>query len=152
MKTQTHLGSCRPTTKYNPHNRRHMETLKQRTIDGTKYTLERQPTDKAGKQYEYMIRAGKGQPGRTKTINPSTSIYTRAEAESMFKDIIADVQQSQAKARQRERENERSSGMGFGVDSLFDGGGSGPQIPDFGGGFGGGMDDEDDDEPMFPWF
>lgn len=123
-----------------------METLKQRTVDGTEYRLLRQDTDTPGKQYEYKIKVGAGTVGE-KEINPGYEYNRRAEAEQDFNDIISRKQSSAGNTRAQSNRGQ----SGGGVDSFFDGGGSGPQMPDFGG-IGSGMDDDDDDGSQFPWF
>lgn len=136
-----------------------METIKQKSVGGVRYTLERKKTDKFGKQYEYFIRAGKGQTARTKTFNPKQNYYQKREAMSAFNRIVQGKQESAGRNRSRARgEESETRQRGFGMS--LGGGGGAPQMPDFSGGAGGmpmlpgfGMeqkdDDDDDDERGF---
>lgn len=138
-----------------------METIKQKTVDGVRYTLERAETDKFGKQYEYFVRAGKGQAARTKTFNPKQSYYRKREAMSAFNRIVSGKQESAGRNRSRSRNQSEESESRSGGLGLFGGNGGGqPQMPDFSGGAGGmpmlpgfGMqeNDEDDEENTNQW-
>jgi len=126
-----------------------MEVLKERTVEGVKYSLVREKTDAMGKQYEYQVQAGRGQAGRTKTFNPTNNYYRRDEAEQVFTQIVSGKQKSAGRNRARERKRSKSRGLNLGLGDGIGGGmsgGGGPMLPDFGGS----SDDGDAGGPFIP--
>lgn len=92
-----------------------LETVKQRTIQGTNLTLQRGETDKSGKQYEYFIV--QGGEGETREVNTDKEYYTRKEAESDFDKIVRRAQaqaDNQGKSSRSKRDKLRSKATSVG--------------------------------------
>jgi len=100
--------------------------LKQETVAGKTYRLERKKSDRRGYDYEYQITEDGGMV--------EDPYYNREEAMKRFQETLNVIKRGQ-------REDRNSGGMM--------GGGYQPQIPDL---MGGPTDDSDDDSgSAWPW-